>query len=182
LTVAVVALFVLLLADGLILGLNGHLVHLPTGRGAASAWLWNLRLGLPTAGVVLAFLSLGLSVRDIATRPAGPILTRTDRRELLRQIKGSDEVDQARLPLARYLAGSLLVKWHMLLLAYCLALLMMSAALNPFASDPWLMALTGSTLVLIAVGVLLGVRKNTQVRRFLDRHPEAPQGEAGAFG
>ncbi len=95
------------------------------------------------------------------------VLSRGQRRELGRQVKGLEPVVPERLPLARDLARRTTVSRPWALLAYLGALLLQFGG-TLMSPSPWRFALTAGLVVLFAVAMATMERDYRRCRWFLD--------------
>jgi hypothetical protein len=153
----------------LVLGAEGFSEHVrvPTWRGV---------VGFSISGVGLLLMVVALVVQFRAMRPLsawrGPmnVLTRQQRMELLRQVRGRAPVPPERIPLGRHLAELLLLQRF--------AVVPQVGFLVNFAgqwiAEPatWRLVLIGFlALVLGAAGIQFR-REGVRMRRFLEEHPD----------
>jgi protein-S-isoprenylcysteine O-methyltransferase Ste14 len=137
---------------------------------------WQVVLGVVVSGtgMVVDVVGLVILVRrrrwGQAWRAPTAVLSRTQQRSLLAQIRGRRPVDPARLPLARDLAERLSDQRGTAALVVGIVLINLGNTLiTPSAFRLWI---TAVVLVAYAIGAALLVRQVRRMRRFLDAHPE----------
>jgi hypothetical protein len=151
----------------------GEHVHVPT---------WRAAVGFSVAGLGLVLMVVTTVVQFRAMRPLnawrGPmnVLTRAQRKELLRQVRGRAPVPPGRVPLARHLAELLLLQRFAVLPQVGL----MVSFLGQWIADPtdfrlWFTAFFA--LALVVFGFLFR-RESVRMRRFLATKP-APNPAVG---
>ena len=143
----------------------------PAWRDVASLVVVVVGMVVEIVGVVVA-VRAGL-FRNVWRQPA-LVLTRAQRRSLLRQVRGKDPVDPARLPLARGLATQLALQTAMVGVYVGLVVMQIGQAIGS-PSTARLAFATGLVVLYVVVLVLLR-RQARQAQRFLDQHPE-PAGQ-----
>jgi hypothetical protein len=167
----VVALTLLGLSLGLLVGLLGH--HrpnphdVPTWQGVLGIVIEAGAFLLVLAGLVAQRRANGGRVRwNLPTA----VLRRAQIRELLAQIRGRAPLDPRRLGLARDLASRLVNQRGTIVLVVGIVLLNVGQTVA--FPTWWRITLTGGFLVLFGVGVGFQVRDARLAKEFLDRHPE----------
>jgi len=170
----------LFVAGMLVLGLAvGVLAVVLFGHGrhrAAEVPAWQEITGLAVqlAGVVIEIAGIVILRRrrqwGARWRAPTAVLTRAQRRSLVRQVRGRIPAEPARLRLTRDLAGRLLDQRGVLVLYVGIAIVNVGQTiLHPTA---FRIGLTVVLLVLYAVVIPLGRRQRRQAQRFLAEHPE----------
>jgi hypothetical protein len=96
------------------------------------------------------------------------MLSRQQRRDLLRQVRGQMPADPAHLPLAVHTAQLLARQGPVLLLALGLVLLQAAGAVDN--GEPWRVGLAAVVAVAMTAGAGLVERDVRRARRFLDQH------------
>jgi hypothetical protein len=138
--------------------------------------VWRSVTGFTISGLALVFMATGLVIqyrRLWRARAWGSpmyVLTRRQRKELLRQVRGQEPVAPERIPLARHLAELLLLQG--------LALSVQAALMASFVG---LWIADGRTYRLVFIGIFAVVlpwagivfrREHRRARRFLETHPD----------
>ncbi|MGZ4509659.1 MAG: hypothetical protein ACXVX0_20640 [Blastococcus sp.] len=168
----VVGMLVLGLAVGVLaVVLFGH------GRHRASsvpAWQEITGLAVQLTGTVIEIVGIVTlrRRRQWGTRWRAPtaVLTRAQRRSLVRQVRGRIPAEPARLPLTRDLAGRLVDQRGLLVLYVGIAIVNVGQTIvHPTA---FRVGLTVVVLVVYGVVIPLMRREQRRARRFLAEHPE----------
>ena len=162
LSLALAALFAVLLLD-------------PQPESDEDVPTWRAVVGFTIGGLGLLFMVAALVVQFRALRRnrawGSPmyVLTRQQRKELLRQVRGQAELIYERIPLARHLAELLLSQ--RLVLAVQAGLLVSQAGLWIADRETYRLVIVGILgLSVLVAGVLLQ-RETRRARRFLETHP-----------
>jgi hypothetical protein len=136
---------------------------------------WRAVVGFSISGLGLLLMVVALGVQFRTMRPLsawrGPlnVLTREQRKELLRQVRGLAPIEPERIPLGRHLAELLLLQRYAVLPQVGL----MVNFVGLWIADPssWRLGFTGFFAVLLAACGFLFRREGARMRRFLDQHP-----------
>ncbi|MGY1842795.1 hypothetical protein [Modestobacter sp. SYSU DS0875] len=172
------AVAVLALAGGLLLAVlaGDELVPDPGPSGGwAAAGLVVQGAGLAVmVGYLLVAWRAGLfRLAWWQTQPTS-VLSPTQRRSLLAQVRGRAEVDPAQLPLARDLAQRLVLQRHQALLAVGVVVQQVGRAIGaPTRTNLVITVLAVGVLVLV---VVLVCREAGRAQRFLTEHPAPESG------
>jgi hypothetical protein len=166
-------LVVLAAAAGLVAGLLAPHHRSSSSSGGSTALalvLYGLGLGLEVTGLVVLVRSGGL--RTNLTSPTS-VLSRHQRRSLLRQVNGRQPADPASLPLARDLARRLSAQFRALPLVFSGLAFTGAGRLagHPTAVQ---IGIESVSIVLLTAAAGFGVRQSRQAHRFLAEHPAPP--------
>ncbi len=143
-------------------------------RPGVSTWQAVTGLSISGLGIVLMLVALVFHFRR--TRRArgwsSPmyLLTRRQRKELLKQVRGQAPAVPERVPLARHLAELLLLQ--RLALAVQAGMLVNFAGLWIADRATYRLVFVGILAVLLLVGAVLFRREDRRARRFLAEHPD----------
>jgi MFS family permease len=170
--VLVAALIVLGLAIGLfaalLLGRHHRAVHeVAAGQEITGLVVIVLGLAVELAGLVLQVRAGNWGAR---WRAPTSVLTRAQKRALLKQVRGRIPLDPRRLALARDLATRLTRQRGSLVIMIGVMVLNLGQVIQRPAV--WHVVLTGALVVLFAVAFIVQGRLDRQARRFLEAHPE----------
>lgn len=172
-TIMVGALVALLVLDAVLLAMGSSAAGISAQLAPAPGLRSGLHRGLALAALAVAIVAVVLIVRDKEFRAVSQGLKRHDHKRLLKQVRGGLPYVPTELPLVRDFARSLAGRSYALLTPLVFALICLGQALDgPNDIDPWVTVLSGCSLVLFAVFVVLMARQMRDARRFLDRHPE----------
>lgn len=148
--------------------------HVPT---------WQVVTGFSISGLGPVFMIVALvarlrGIRRVRGRNSPLyVLTRHQRKELLRQVRGQGPAVPERIRLARHLAELLLVQ--PVLFAGQAGMMVNFAVLWIAGRETYHLVLVGMFVVLLLVGGVFVQRENRRARRFLDRHPALHGDESG---
>lgn len=136
-------------------------------------WAVVLVLAALTFGAGLIVMGIVRLARDgqwgARWRAPTSVLTRSQRKQLRRQVVGQQPVDPAHLPLARDLAERTTRMTGLMMIFAGTAITQLGQAVT--ASRPWQQGVAASAVVMIAAAALAMRRDTRRARRFLTDHP-----------
>jgi MFS family permease len=161
---------------GALVGSGGHAAH----TNEPSTWQYVLGFALSGIGLVGGVVSVVSLIRagqwGAAWRSPTTVLTRQQRKQLLREVRGQEPLDPTHLALARDLARRLVIQRRQALLWASLVLLWLGQAI--VFPDLLHLILFGGVVLLWAIAIPQMLRQSNRAQRFLDRHdahfPEDP--------
>lgn len=180
-------IWLIVLGTALVAGVAGGFAAALVGSGGHSAHTnepstgqYVLGFGLSGIGLVGGVASLGSLIRagqwGAAWRSPTTVLTRQQRKQLLREVRGQEPLTPAHLFLARDLARRLVIQRRQALLWASLVLLWVGQAV--VFPDLVHLVLFGGMALLWAIAVPQMLRESHRAQRFLDRNdaqfPENP--------
>lgn len=152
------------------LAASGDHVH---SADQASTWQYIVGFTLSTLGILGGAAALVSLIRSgqwgAAWRSPTTALTRQQRKDLLRQVRGQRAADPEHLALARHLARQLVIQRRQALLMTSLLLLWIGQVI--VFPDLLHVALFGLFVVLGPFAIALILRDARRAQRFLDEHP-----------
>lgn len=163
------------LASGVVGGITGGLAasggH-PIDTNEAAPWQYVVGFALSGIGLIGGIASLVSLIRagqwGVAWRSPTSVLTRRQRKELLREVRGQEPLDPSHLGLAKDLARRLVIQRRQVLVMASF-LLLWAGQLIVF-HDPLHLTMFGLFVLLGAAAIPLFLRDANRAQRFLHQH------------